>query len=75
MGMATKVTEHISRGSRLRGLNQLLDYALAESKELGLAALDRLLGAAALAVSEELENVKVLSPKTEASRESLPSKS
>jgi hypothetical protein len=73
--MATKVTEHISRRSRLRGLNQLLDYALAESKELGLAALDRLLGAAALAVSDELENVKVLSPKTEASREWLPSKS
>jgi hypothetical protein len=73
--MATKVTEHISRRSRLRGLNQLLDYALAESKELGLAALDRLLGAAALAVSDELDNVKVLSPKTEASREWPPSKS
>jgi hypothetical protein len=47
----------------------LLNYALAESKELGLAALDRLLGAAALAVSDELDNVKVLSAKTEASRE------
>ena len=73
--MATKVTEHISRGSRLRALKRLLDYALAESKELGLAALDRLLGAAALAVSDELDNVKVLSPKMEASREQPPSKS
>ena len=59
-----QVMEHISRGSRLRALNRLLDYALAESSELGLAHLDRLLGAAALAVSDELDNVRVLLPKT-----------
>jgi hypothetical protein len=56
--------EHISRRSRLRALNRLLDYALAESKELGLAHLDRLLGAAALAVGDELDNVRILLPKT-----------
>ena len=56
--------EHISRGSRLRALNRLLDYALAESSELGLAQLDRLLGAAALAIGDELDNVRVLLPKT-----------
>jgi hypothetical protein len=59
-----QVMEHISRGSRLRALNRLLDYALAESNDLGLAHLDRLLGAAALAVSDELDNVRVLLPKT-----------
>jgi hypothetical protein len=56
--------EHISRGSRLRALNRLLNYALAESSELGLAQLDRLLGAAALAIGDELDNVRVLLPKT-----------
>jgi hypothetical protein len=56
--------DHISRGSRLRALNRLLDYALAESKELGLMQLDKLLGAAALAVGDELDNVRVLLPKT-----------
>jgi hypothetical protein len=75
LGMAPKVTEHTSRGSRLRALDRLLNYALAESKELGLAALDRLLGAAATAVSDEIDNIKVLSPKTEASRERPPPKS
>jgi hypothetical protein len=40
----------------------LLNYALAESKQLGLAALDRLLGAAVLAVSDKLDKVKTLSP-------------
>ena len=59
-----QVMEHISRGSRLRALNRLLNYALAESSELGLAQLDRLLGAAALAIGDELDNVRVLLPKT-----------
>ena len=74
LGMAPKVTEHTSRGSRLRALDRLLNYALAESKELGLATLDRLLGAAATAVSEEIDKIIVLSPKTEASCERPPSK-
>jgi hypothetical protein len=73
--MATKVTEHISRGSRLRALNQLLDYALVETRDLALSHLDKLLGAATLAVSDEIDNVKVLSPKTAASRERPPPKS
>jgi hypothetical protein len=55
-----------SRGARLRTLKRLLDYALAESREIGLAHLDKLLGAAALAVGDELDNVRVLSPKTAA---------
>jgi hypothetical protein len=69
------ILEKGSRGSRLRALNRLLDYALAESQELGLAHLDKLLGAAALAVSDEFDNVKVLSPKSAASRERSPPKS
>jgi hypothetical protein len=58
-----QMIEHMSRGSRLRALNRLLDYALEESRELGLAHLDKLLGAAALAISDELDNVRVLVPK------------
>ena len=50
--------EHMSRGSRLYALRRLLEYAVSESEELGLADLGNLLGAAALAISEEL-NVKV----------------
>lgn len=57
-----------SRGARLRTLKRLLDYALAESREIGLAHLDKLLGAAALAVGDELDNVRVLSPKAAAKR-------
>jgi hypothetical protein len=53
--MGTKAMEHGWRASRLRALKQLLEYALAESKDLGLAHLDQLLGAAALAVSDELD--------------------
>lgn len=53
-----------SRGSRLRALNRLLIYALAESNDLGLAHLDKLLGAAVLAISDELDNVKALPPKS-----------
>ena len=50
--------EHGWRASRLRALKQLLEYALAESKDLGLAHLDQLLGAAALAVSDELDTAR-----------------
>jgi hypothetical protein len=74
--MATKRTEHISRRLRLRALSRLLGDALSESKDhLGLVDLDKLLSAAALAVSDEINNVKVLSPKTAASRERPPPKS
>jgi hypothetical protein len=59
-----QVMDYISRGSRLRTLNRLLEYALAESADLGLAHLGKLLGAAALAVTDELDRVKVLLPKT-----------
>jgi len=52
--------EHRWRASRLRALNRLLEYALAESKDLGLAHLDQLLGAAALAVSDECARILVL---------------
>lgn len=58
------VMEYTSRGSRLRALNRLLEYALAESADLGLAHLGKLLGAAALAVTDELDRVRVLLPKT-----------
>ena len=60
----SKAMEHVPRETRLLALSCLLDYALAESKELGLAQLDRLLGAAALAIGDELDNVRVLLPKT-----------
>ena len=66
---------HLSQESRLRALGQLLDYARKESKDLGLAHLDKLLGAAVLAVSDKLDKVKTLSPKTDASRNRPPSKS
>jgi hypothetical protein len=44
---------HLSKESRLLALGQLLDYARKESKDLGLAHLDKLLGAAVLAVSDK----------------------
>jgi hypothetical protein len=47
--------EHTSRGPRLQALRRVLKYALAESEELGLAHVDKLLGAAALAVCDELD--------------------
>jgi hypothetical protein len=70
----SKVTEPTSKGSRLRALNRLLEYALTEAEALGLLHLDKLLGAAALAVSDELDNVEVLSPKMDASRKRRPPK-
>jgi hypothetical protein len=57
--IARQMMEHLVRGSRLRALNRLLEYALAESEELGLAQLDKLLGAAAQAVSDELDDMSV----------------
>jgi hypothetical protein len=71
---ATEVTEHMSRARRLRALNRLLGYALMESKNLDLTDLDNLLGAAALAVSDELD-VEGLSRKSAASCERSPPKS
>jgi hypothetical protein len=52
------VMEHASRGSRLLALSRLLVYALAESEELGLADLEKLLSAAALAISDGHDNAK-----------------
>jgi hypothetical protein len=60
--MDANVTERMSKGSRLRALTRLLEYALAESQELGLADLDILLGAAALAIGDALETVQVFFP-------------
>jgi hypothetical protein len=65
---------HLSKESRLLALGQLLDYLRKESKDLGLAHLDKLLGDAVLAVSGKLDKVKTLSPKTDASRNRPPSK-
>lgn len=59
-----QVMDHVPRGSRLRALNRLLEYALAEGEDLGLVHLGKLLRAAALAVNDELDNVRVLFPKT-----------
>ena len=63
---------HLSKESRLRALRRLLDDALAESGGLALSHLDNLLGAAVLAVSDELDKLK--QAKTEAARNRPPSK-
>jgi hypothetical protein len=68
------VRARLSKESRLPALRQLLDYAREESKDLGLADLDKLLGAAVLAVSDKLDKVKTLSRQTDASRNRPPSK-
>ena len=47
--------ELTSKASRLRALRQLVEYATAESRELEMAGLQRLLGAAALAIEAALE--------------------
>ena len=60
------MTTDLSRQSRLFVMSVLLDHALAESRELALPHLDKLLGAAALAVADELDKEKAMSPKTEA---------
>jgi hypothetical protein len=65
---------HLSKESRLRALRRLLDDALAESGGLALSHLDNLLGAAVLAVSDELDKLKSRQAKTEASRNRPPSK-
>ena len=46
--------ELTSRASRLRALRQLVEYAATESRELEMAGLERLLGAAALAIEAAL---------------------
>jgi hypothetical protein len=55
-----KMMERVSRGQRMYALRRLLVYARAESEELGLSDLDKLLGAAALAVSDELDSGKAV---------------
>lgn len=72
--MATKAMEYPGRESRLRALQRLLEYALAESEELGLANVDKLLGAATLAISDELDNVKALPSNPDASCHRRPSR-
>jgi hypothetical protein len=54
----TRKTPPSSPGSRLRALKRLIEYALAESEELGQPLLDRLLGAAALVAGEDLERLE-----------------
>lgn len=44
----------LSRKADMRALRRLLEYALAESQALALAVPARLLGAAAMAVSDEI---------------------
>jgi hypothetical protein len=50
----------VSRGQRSCAFRRLLAYARAESEELGLLNADKLLGAAALAVSDELDRGEVV---------------
>jgi hypothetical protein len=59
--------EHVSRETRLFALSWLLDFALTEIEELGLAHLDQLLGAAALAVKDELVAIRAPAVKADAS--------
>jgi hypothetical protein len=47
--------ELTSKASRLRALRQLVEYATTESRELEMAGLERLFGAAALAIETALE--------------------
>jgi len=54
----------IARQSRLRALNRLLRFALADAQELGLTPVDDLLEAASVAISDELDNRRPCSRKT-----------
>ncbi len=47
--------ELTSKASRLRALRQLVEYATTESREMEMAGLERLLGAAALAIEAALQ--------------------
>ena len=49
----TEKTQPSSPGPRLRALRRLIDYALAESEDLGKPLLATFLGAAALVVDED----------------------
>jgi hypothetical protein len=70
----SKAMEHVPRETRLLALSCLLDYALAEIEELGLAHLDKLLGAAALAVNDELDAARTLSNEADGSSKRPPPK-
>jgi hypothetical protein len=61
------------RKSRLRALSLLLEYALAESKELGSPHLDQALHAAILAIVSELAKLETRSPGANGSCEIPPS--
>jgi hypothetical protein len=52
-------TGHVPRESRLRALSQLLEYLLEETKDLGVAELDKLLAAAAMAINDEVGAAKI----------------
>jgi hypothetical protein len=58
---------HMPRTSGLRALHRLLEYAIAESEELGLAQLDTLLGVAALMIRDELNNLNAPPPDADTS--------
>ena len=51
----TEKTQPSSPGSRRRALKRLIEYALAQSEDLGKPLLATFLGAAALVVDEELK--------------------
>jgi len=60
--------EEGSRGARLRALERLLEYALAESEDLELEHLEQALNAAILALKKALDNVVILSRRTSSDR-------
>jgi len=47
--------EIMSKRARLRAIHHLLEYAVAEVRELGLRQLEQLLAAATVSVNEELK--------------------
>jgi hypothetical protein len=58
--MESKLMQSESRASRLRSLKRLLEYALAESREFGLAYVNKSLGGAVEAVGKELDKLQAL---------------
>ena len=66
--MEQKAAERISRATRLRTLKGSLVHLLVEIKDLDMGDLDKLLGAAALAVDDALDDVNALSREAHSSR-------